>query len=97
MNKKEILISKFEQLEIAIDDAKSEVSDAEKLYLDNYKERVIELHKKANNGNLPASNGGLLGILRAVSEYDSLSSIKSLYVAASQAERYYSIECKSWN
>ena len=97
MNKKDTLISKLEQLEIAIDDAKDKVSDEEKSYLDNYKERIMDLRLRVNSGNLPASNGGLLGVLRAVSEYDSLSSIKSLYIAASDAERYYSLECKKWD
>lgn len=45
---------------------------------------------------MPESNGGLLGVMRAISEYDSLASIKSLYDAAYAADVYYSSECREW-
>lgn len=96
MNKREILIVKLEALEKTVDMVRNDVDEKEKLYLDNYKKHVEDLLQRAKTGTLPASNGGLLGVLRAISEYDSLSTIKPLYAAAAQAEKYYSFECKEW-
>lgn len=94
--KREILIGKLEELEKAVDMARNDVNEEEKQYLDNYKKHIVDLLQRAKDGTLPASNGGLLGVLRAISEYDSLATIKPLYIAASQAEQYYSFECKEW-
>lgn len=96
MEKRKILISKLEELERAVDMARNDVNEEERKYLDNYKKYVDDLIQRISAGMLPASNGGLLGVLRAISEYDSLSTIKPLYIAASQAEKYYSFECKDW-
>ena len=96
MSKKENLIHKLTELEEVIDIVKKEVGDDEKEYLNKYKKHVNCLIEKIRNGEISASNGGLLGVLRAISEYDNLAEIKQLYDAASEVEIYYSCKCKEW-
>lgn len=45
---------------------------------------------------LPASKGGLIGIIRGISEYDSLASIKALYEAAYNVDLFYGRKCIEW-
>ena len=45
---------------------------------------------------MPESKGELIGAMRAISEYDSLASIKELYDAASDVDLFYSKECQKW-
>ena len=39
----------------------------------------------------------IIGAMRAISEYDSLASIKGLYDAASDVDLFYSKECHIWS
>lgn len=96
MIKEEILIDKLEKLKKEVDVARNNVDEEERKYLDSYEKHVIDLLQRIKAGTLPSSNGGLLGVLRAISEYDSLATIEPLYTAASQVEKYYSVECKEW-
>ena len=45
---------------------------------------------------MPESKGELIGAMRAISEYDSLASIKELYDVASDVDLFYSKECQKW-
>ncbi len=65
-------------------------------YLNNYEHGIEIVIKRLQDGTLPASKGGLIGTMRGISEYDSLSSIKTLYDAASDVDLFYSRECREW-
>lgn len=51
---------------------------------------------RLQNGELRESKGGTLGMMRGISEYDSLSSIKTLYDATAEVDLFYSQKCKEW-
>lgn len=96
MDNREILLTKLEILVKEIDEAIIVVDYDKKKYLNNYKIKVKMLIKKLQEGTLPSSNGGLMGTMRWISEYDSLASIRELYDAASDVDLFYSRKCKTW-
>ena len=79
-----------------IDKAKDSVDGETANYLSNIKKVVENVMTRLQNNELPQSNGGLIGTMRAISEYDNLSCIQGLYDAASDVDIYYSKECKEW-
>ena len=81
---------------LEIDEAKKQVDDEKVNYLNNYMIAIENVMQRLQDGMLPASKGGLIGAMRGISEYDSLSSIKKLYDAAADVDLYYSGECKEW-
>lgn len=96
MDKKQELLKRLYLLVQEIDKAKKMVDDEKNQYLNNYKKRVEVVIKKIQDETLPESKGGLIGAMRAISEYDSLASIKGLYDAASDVDLFYSKECHKW-
>lgn len=66
------------------------------IYLNNYKNGIEIVIRRLRDNTLPASEGGLIGTMRGISEYDSLASIKALYDAASDVDLFYSRECQEW-
>lgn len=96
MDKKKELLKKLHLLVKEIDKVKEMVDEEKKQYLNNYEKGIEIVIKKLQDGILPVSNGGLIGTMRGISEYDSLASIKELYDAASDVDLFYSKECKEW-
>lgn len=96
MDKKQVLMDKIHTLLLEIDEAKKQVDIEKVSYLENYKKGVENVMQRLQEGMLPPSKGGLIGTMRGISEYDSLSSIKKLYDAASDVDLFYSTECKEW-
>ena len=90
------MLKKLKILVREIDEAKNLVDDEKIRYLNNYKIGIENVIAKLQNGALPASKGGLLGTMRAISEYDSLAGIKSLYDAAADVDLFYSKYCYEW-
>lgn len=96
MDKRQELLKKMHLLVQEIDIAKEMVDDEKNQYLNNYEDRIKVVIKKIEDGTLPASEGGIIGTMRGISEYDSLASIKGLYDAASDVDLFYSKECQEW-
>ena len=96
MDKRQELFKKLCHLTEEIDKAKKP-ADCEKLkYLKSYENWVKIIMKRLSDGSLPLSKGGLIGTMRAISEYDGLSSIKGLYDAAADVDLFYMQECREW-
>lgn len=89
-------MQKINFLLVEIVKAKEIVDESKKAYLDNYKKGIENIVKQLENDTLPASNGGVMGVMRGISEYDSLAIITPLYDAAYDVDLYYSNECKEW-
>lgn len=97
MDKYNNLYDKLKRLKKEIDLAVAQVEDDyTKDYLKKYQKNIIRLMDMTKSKSIKASNGGLIGVLRAISEYDDLSAIDSLYNAAYDVENYYSNECKNF-
>ena len=97
MDKYNNLYEKLEKLKKEVDSAIAQIEDEYvKDYLKKYENNIIRLMDMTNSKSIKASNGGLLGVLRAISEYDDLSAIDLLYNAAYDVENYYSYECKNF-
>ncbi len=96
MDSRHELLEKLKILAQEIDKAMNIVDDEKIGYLENYKIRIESIAAKLQDGVLPASKGGLLGTMRAISEYDSLAGIKSLYDAAADVDLFYSKYCYEW-
>lgn len=96
MNKKQVLIEKIRNLLYEVEKAKNIVDEDKFIYLDNYAKSIERIMNKVEEESLPPSQGGVMGTMRGISEYDSLASIKSLYDAACDVDLYYSNECKTW-
>lgn len=96
LDKRKILLKKKKKLIEEIDKAILIVGDDKKEYLYRFKSVVNQLIKKTKDGTLPPSNGGLIGTMRAISEYDRLTSISELYDAAVDVDLFYSKECCKW-
>lgn len=96
MDKINILKNKIEVLLDEVDKAKNIIDRDKVSYLENYSKGIRNILRKIEENTLPASNGGVIGTIRGISEYDSLSSIKSLYNAAVDVDNYYSKECQKW-
>lgn len=81
------MIHEIEKQQNITDD--STVSDV----LKHLKKRLREMISLIQNGHIIQENApsdDLIGILRPISEFDSLSQNLSLYRAAADVERYYS-------
>lgn len=96
MDKKEELMKKIFALLQEIDEAVKIVDDRKVVYLIKYKKYVENVLTRLQNGELPESKGGTIGTMRGISEYDSLSYIKTLYDAAAEVDLFYSQNCKEW-
>lgn len=96
MDKRQELLKKLKILIKEIDEAMHVVDDEKIKYLDSYKSTIESVIAKLQDGILPSSRGGLIGVMRGISEYDSLASIKALYDAASDVDLFYSKECQEW-
>ena len=96
MDKKQELMQRLHILVQEIDEAEKIVDDRKVAYLNNYKKGVENVIKKLQKGELPASKGGTIGTMRGISEYDMLSSIKTLYNAPAEVDLFYSQTCKEW-
>lgn len=96
MDKRQELLQKLQILVQEIDKAKNIVDNEKISYLSNYKSGIENVIAKLQDGILPPSKGGLIGTMRAISEYDSLACIKELYDAASDVDLFYSKECHEW-
>jgi len=96
MDKRQELLKKLHLLVQEIDKDKEMVDDQKKQYLNSYENRIKVVIKELQDGTLPTSKGGLIGTMRGISEYDSLSSIKALYDVASGVDLFYSRECQEW-
>lgn len=96
MDKRQELMQRLYVLVQEIDEIEKVVDNRMVEYLNNYKKNVKNIIKKLQNGELPASKGGLIGTMRGVSEYDTLSSIKTLYDAAAEVDLFYSQKCREW-
>lgn len=96
MNKYIILEKKLEKLCDEIDLAISNVNEDTKRYLRKYKLNIKNNIEKVHEKRIEPSGGELMGTLRAISEFDNLSAIDSLYDAAYDVDIYYREECKTF-
>lgn len=96
MDKKKEFASRLNLLLEEIEKAKPQVDPGKVDYLSSLAARIEAIRNAVNSGALPASGGGTLGIMRAISEYDTLSDIDPLYDAAADVDLYYRRECTEW-
>lgn len=96
MNKKEELSKKLYSFIYEIDEHKKTLNEGNKQYLENLKNFAETLISRLHNDTLPSSTGGGLGFGRAISEYDDLANIDSLYDMAYEVDLFYSEECQEW-
>lgn len=97
MDKYNALYEKLNALKMETETAISQIDNDEvREYLNKYKENIVRLMNLTNNKSIPDSKGGLLGVLRGISEFDDLAAIDSLYNSAYAAENFYSNECKKF-
>ena len=89
MDKRQELMQRLYILVQEIDETEKIVDDRLVAYLNNYKKGVENIIKKLQKGELPASKGGLIGTMRGISEYDTLSSIKTFENYRSKAKVFY--------
>lgn len=95
MNKCIILDSKLGDLLDEVDQVLNEEKNDYLIdYLKNNKAHINRIRNMLVSKTLENSTNGLLGIQRAISESDILSSYEKLYQLACDVERYYSEECK---
>jgi len=80
LDNRQELLKKLHLLVQEIDKAKEMVDEEKSQYLNNYENRIEAVIKKLQDGTLPASKGGLIGTMRGISEYDSLASIKAMWI-----------------
>lgn len=96
MNKKQILLEKINILLVEVENAKQMLDESKIIYLNNYEKWIENIKMRIEENALPTSKGGTIGTMRGISEFDSLSTIKSLYDAACDVDLYYNVECKNW-
>lgn len=96
MDKRKKLIKKMNILIKEIELAKGKVDEESRKYLCIYQRNIESLLFKVQNGMLSESNGRTMGVTRAISEFDNLAEIDSLYNAASEVDLYYKRKCTEW-
>lgn len=87
---------KLEILQDEIRKAQEKCDDYTKRYLEILDKEVENYINKLDKNEMETSDGGALGLRRAIIEYDDIAEIDSLYDAAADVDRYYSKECKTW-
>lgn len=94
MTKNQILLfEKLIKIEKEIGKVKNKCDDEDIILLNNILQQINRLKELLETNKLKAYDGGMLGIGRAISEYDSLSAHKKLYKLAYDAEKFYSQKC----
>ena len=95
MNKYKVLENKLYKISSHIDEMniKDEVT---KKYLMHYKDYVNQLIEAVHNKTISNSDGAVLGLIGGISEYDVLCSDIKLWNLAVDADKFYSVECKSF-
>ena len=93
MNKYEILESKLEKICTHIDKMNLD-DEASKRYLSQYKEYVNKLIYAVQKKTIRNSDGAVLGLIRGISDYDELCADNILWNLVTDADNYYSNECK---
>lgn len=93
MNKYEILENKLTKISIHIDkmNLKNEVSIK---YLSQYKDYVDKLISAVREKTIRNSDGAVLGLIRGISDYDEICADNILWNLVTDADNYYSNECK---
>lgn len=94
--KREIMKKKLEILQDEIRKAQEKCDDYTKRYLEILDKEVENYINKLDKNEMETSDGGALGLRRAIIEHDDIAEIDSLYDAAADVDRYYSKECKTW-
>lgn len=93
MSKYDILETKLTNISKYLDKVNiDDESTAE--YLRYFKEYVIKLIEAVHKRNIRNSDGAVLGLVRAISDYDELCADKILWSLVIEADLYYSKECK---
>lgn len=91
--KKYILINKLKILFNEVEKCQNLQNDKILIeVLENYKQRILKMIEQVQNGQILCNKNIppiLIGILRPISEYDSLSQNIALYEAASEVESYF--------
>ncbi|BCN32406.1 hypothetical protein [Anaeromicropila herbilytica] len=93
MDKYELLEKKLKNIIECIDNMELE-SESSMKYLKQYKAYVEKIIYATNAKTIRNSNGALLGLIRGISDYDDISSCEELWKAVTEADNYYSNECK---
>lgn len=93
MDKYEVLEEKLIKIIECIDMLKVD-NESNKKYLVQYREYVSKLITITHNKKIRASNGALLGLIRGISDYDELCACEKLWKCVTDADNYYSNECK---
>ena len=93
MSKYEILESKLTKISIYINDM--DLNDEASIkYLGQYKDYVDKLISAVQNKTIRNSDGAVLGLIRGISDYDEICADDILWNLVTEADNYYSNECK---
>ena len=95
MDKYEILEKKLKKISMHIDEMN--INDEATLkYLIQYKDYVNKLISAVQKKAIRSSDGAVLGLIRGISDYDELCADNILWNLVTDADNYYSNECKSF-
>ena len=93
MNKYEVLENKLTKISIHID--KMNLNDEASIkYLSQYKDYVDKLISAVREKTIRNSDGAVLGLIRGISDYDEICADNILWKLVTDADNYYSNECK---
>lgn len=93
MNKYEILESKLTRISMHIK-AMNLNDEASIKYLSQYKDYVDKLISAVQKKTIRNSDGAVLGLTRGISDYDEICADEILWNLVTEADNYYSNECK---
>lgn len=93
MSKYEILENKLTKINMHIDEMNLK-DEASLKYLSQYKEYVEKLISAVKNKTIRKSDGAVLGLIRGISDYDEICADEILWNLVTDADNYYSKECK---
>lgn len=93
MNKYEILENKLEKINQHID--KMQLDNQSSMnYLMQYKQYVEKLITAIQEKTIRNSKGVVVGLIRGISDYDEICEDEELWYLVTDADNYYSKECK---
>lgn len=93
MTKYEMLENKLAKINMYIDEMNLK-DEASIKYLRQYKDYVDKLIVSVQNKTIRNSDGAVLGLVRGISDYDEICADNILWNLVTEADNYYSNECK---
>lgn len=93
MSKYEILENKLTKISNYIDEMDLQ-NEASVKYIGQYKEYVEKLIVAVQKKTIKNSDGAVLGLIRGISEYDEICADDMLWNLVTDADKFYSDECK---